>query len=78
MGEGPRGWEASYAARKAWLDLSPEPTGDLQEENRRIDALCDEYWATREEWSKRTGCQPPSRQEILKQGRVGVPKFVWG
>jgi hypothetical protein len=79
----PHTWEESYAAQAAWGKLPPDPILDpqegnrrFQEENRRSEAVMEEYWAARELWVEKSGRRLPTRQEILKHGRAGVPKFV--
>ncbi len=48
----------------------------FQESRRRIDTLVEGYLTARAEWVEKSGRQPASREEILKQGREGVPRFT--
>ncbi len=81
---GPRTWEAQAAAREAWDKLSrdappidpEERKRQFQENSRRIDTLVEGYLTARAEWVEKSGRQPASRAEILKQGREGVPRFT--
>ena len=72
----PHTWEENYAAQAAWVNLPPDPICDPQENNRRIDAIWEEHCAACQLWVEKSGRRLPTRQEILKQGREGVPKFV--
>jgi hypothetical protein len=79
----PHTWEESYAAREASVNLPPDPILDPQEGNRRvqenarrIDAMWEEYCAACQLWVEKSGRRLPTRQEIVKLGREGVPKFV--
>ena len=50
LSNGPHTWEAADAAREAWLKLPPKPPSNLQEENRRAEAVAARYWEAREKW----------------------------
>lgn len=75
---GPRTWEAQDAAREAWEKFQPGDELSFEEENRRLDVVMKQYWAGRQQWYVKTGRQPPTRREILKLGRDGVPTYRSG
>jgi hypothetical protein len=60
-------WEENYAAQAAWLNLPPDPIVDrqegnrrVQENNRRIAAILEEYYAACEQGIEKSGYQTPS------------------
>jgi hypothetical protein len=63
--KGPHTWEASDAAREAWQNLPEDPPFDLQERNRRIDAVAERYFYARKQWFEKAGRESPNRQELL-------------
>jgi hypothetical protein len=85
LSESPHTWEESYAAQAARNKVEPDPILDPQEGNRRvqettrrIDAMWEEYCEACQLWVEKSGRRLPTRQEIVKLGREGVPKFVGG
>ena len=74
---GPHTWEAHYAAQKAWHNFDVGPKLTLEEENRRLEVVWDQFELERQQWYEKTDRQPPSKLEILKLGRQRLPKFTW-
>ena len=63
---GPHTWEGNYAASEAWAKLPPAGHPNLKEDNRRLEALLEQYSEDRRQWIEKTGRQLPSREEIVK------------
>jgi hypothetical protein len=63
---GPRTWEAHYAARDACDKLPEAEYSNIQEDRRRGGVLLAQYWEERRQWVKKTGRQLPSREELVK------------
>jgi hypothetical protein len=69
-GPDPRG--STQFGRSEALEVRPDPAFDLQEDNRRGDALVDEYLTAREAWIRKSGRELPSRQELVKLAMKGA------
>ena len=77
-------WAESDAARKASADLPPKPPvsfeegrRQLEEDNRRIDAVIERYKETVHQWID-SGRKPPGPRERFRQATAGESEHVDG
>ncbi len=72
LSRGPRVWEEHHAAKQAWSKVELDPMFNLQEDNRRTDAILAEYSADRQRWLDGSGRELPGREELVKLQTKGA------